>query len=57
MVNYKPASDEIDLLVKRHGLNLSESVMLGDAKYDIRIGKMLAARPAPELGAPLTRPA
>lgn len=39
VVNYKPASDEIDLLVKRHGLNLSESVMLGDAKYDIRIGK------------------
>ncbi|MGZ1294657.1 HAD family hydrolase [Lactobacillus delbrueckii subsp. bulgaricus] len=57
VVNYKPASDEIDLLVKRHGLNLSESVMLGDAKYDIRMGKMLAARPAPELGAPLTRPA
>ncbi|GHV97224.1 phosphatase [Lactobacillus nasalidis] len=39
VVNHKPASDEIDLLVKRHGLDLTEAVMLGDAKYDIRMGK------------------
>ena len=39
VVNHKPASDEIDLLVKRHGLDLKESIMLGDAKYDIRMGK------------------
>lgn len=39
VVNHKPASDEIDLLVKRHDLDLKESIMLGDAKYDIRMGK------------------
>ena len=39
VVNHKPAPDEIELLAKRYDLDLADSIMLGDAKYDIKMGK------------------
>lgn len=36
--NYKPAPDGIDLLVKRYDLVREQSVMIGDAIYDIQMG-------------------
>lgn len=39
VANHKPAADEIQLLADRYQLDLGDSIMLGDAKYDIRMGK------------------
>lgn len=36
--HYKPAPDGIVNLVRRFDLDLAESVMIGDAKYDIQMG-------------------
>lgn len=40
--NYKPASDGILLLLKRHQLTRDDSLMIGDAKYDLQMGKAAA---------------
>lgn len=37
--NYKPAPDGIILLLEKYHLNKDESMMIGDAKYDIQMGK------------------
>lgn len=37
--NHKPAPDEINKLVKKYDLDVNDSIMLGDAKYDMRMGK------------------
>lgn len=37
--NYKPAPDGINLLVEKYNLNKEESVMIGDARYDLQMGK------------------
>lgn len=37
--NYKPAPDGVDIIVDRHGLDKNETIMIGDAKYDLQMGK------------------
>ncbi|KRL84526.1 HAD family hydrolase [Ligilactobacillus apodemi] len=37
--NYKPAPDGIKILLERYDLDQSESVMIGDAIYDIQMGQ------------------
>lgn len=37
--HYKPAPDGILMLLEQNHLKTSESVMIGDAKYDIQMGK------------------
>ena len=37
--NYKPAPDGINILANRHDLDKAKMVMIGDAKYDLQMGK------------------
>lgn len=37
--HYKPAPDGILIVVEKYHLNKNESVMIGDAKYDLQMGK------------------
>ena len=37
--NYKPAPDGINILANRHDLDKVKTVMIGDAKYDLQMGK------------------
>ena len=37
--NYKPAPDGINILANRHDLDKAKTVMIGDAKYDLQMGK------------------
>lgn len=37
--HYKPAPDGIDLLIEKYHLKKAESVMIGDARYDLQMGK------------------
>lgn len=37
--HYKPAPDGINLLVEKYNLNKQDSVMIGDARYDLQMGK------------------
>lgn len=39
VTNYKPASDGVLKILEKHQLLASESVMIGDAKYDLQMGK------------------
>ena len=36
---YKPAPDSILILLDRYNLNKNQSVMVGDARYDLQMGK------------------
>lgn len=37
--NYKPAPDGVLMIIDKYDLNKDESVMIGDAKYDLQMGK------------------
>lgn len=37
--HYKPAPDGVLMLIKKYQLNKDNSVMIGDAKYDLQMGK------------------
>lgn len=44
--NYKPAPDGIDVLLERYGLDPKQSVMIGDAIYDIQMGHAAGVKTA-----------
>ncbi|KRL12017.1 phosphoglycolate phosphatase, bacterial [Lentilactobacillus otakiensis DSM 19908 = JCM 15040] len=44
VTNYKPAPDGIVLLLKKYDLKKDESMMIGDAKYDIQMGQSAGVR-------------
>ena len=39
VTHYKPAPDGINLLISRNQLQAAETVMIGDARYDLQMGK------------------
>lgn len=43
---YKPAPDGIELLLKRYALSKRETVMIGDAIYDIQMGQAAGVKTA-----------
>ncbi|MQS90143.1 HAD family hydrolase [Companilactobacillus mishanensis] len=42
--NYKPAPDALLLLINKYHLGKTDSVMIGDAKYDLQMGKAAATK-------------